>query len=80
MLNVFMAGSDLVRWDLTTLGQTGPYRLAVHHANGSIVEYFDDVTTALLREGELEHLLIAARSADTLATGSTWVTIGRGVH
>ena len=60
MLNVFMAGPDLVSWDLTALGRNGPYRLAIHHANGSIIEYFDNVTAALLREGELEDLLVAA--------------------
>ena len=40
----------------------GPFRLVIHHSSGMIVEYFDDVTRALLRESELEALLIAARS------------------
>ena len=57
-----MAGPDLVRWELTALGHTKKYRLTIHHAHGSIVEYFDDVTAALLRQGELEELLVAARS------------------
>jgi hypothetical protein len=63
MLNYFRAGPDLVRWELTTLGHTRTYRLTIHHALGTIVEYFDDVAAALLRQGELEELLIAARSA-----------------
>jgi hypothetical protein len=63
MLSVFMAGPDLVSWDLTALGPNGPYRLTIRHASGSIVEYFHDVATALLREGELEDLLIAARAS-----------------
>ncbi len=62
MLNVFMAGGELVRWELTAVGYEGPYRLTVHHATGSIIEYFPDVTAALTRQGELEALLIAARS------------------
>ena len=63
MLNVFMAGPDRVRWELVALGPhgNGPFRLVIHHSSGLIVEYFDDVTRALLRESELEALLIAAR-------------------
>lgn len=63
MGNCFMAGPDLVRWELTALGHEGPYRLAMHHARGSIVEYFENVTEALVREGQLEALLIAARTS-----------------
>ena len=63
MANCFMAGPDLVHWDLTALGYDGPYRLSIHHSNGSIVEYFGDVSEALVREGQLEKLLIAARTA-----------------
>jgi hypothetical protein len=62
MANCFMAGSELVRWELIALGHDGPYRLAIHHTGGSIVEYFETVTAALLREKELEELLIAARA------------------
>jgi hypothetical protein len=62
MANCFMAGPELVRWELIALGHDGPYRLAIHHAGGSIVEYFEAVATALLREQELEQLLIAART------------------
>jgi CheY-like chemotaxis protein len=66
MLNFFMAGPDLVSWELTALGPegTGPFRLVVHHAAGSITEHFDTVTGALIREGQLEQLLIAARGAE----------------
>jgi hypothetical protein len=62
MANCFMAGSELVRWELIALGQDGPYQLSIHHGSGSIVEYFESVTAALLREKELEELLIAARA------------------
>jgi len=62
MLSFFMAGPDRVAWELAAVRPNGPYRLTIHHAQGSIVEYFDDVTAALLREGELEELLIAARA------------------
>jgi CheY-like chemotaxis protein len=61
--NFFLAGPDLVRWDLTALGAqgTGPYRLVVEHKTGCITEHFDTVASGLLRQGELETLLIAAR-------------------
>ena len=67
MSNFFMAGSDLVRWELTSLGARGPYRLAVHHAQGSIVEYFGDPMAALSREAEIEKLLMAARGVRPFA-------------
>jgi DNA-binding NtrC family response regulator len=35
----------------------------VHHAAGSITEHFDTVTGALIRQGQLEALLLAARGA-----------------
>jgi CheY-like chemotaxis protein len=65
MLNFFMAGPDLVSWDLTALGGqgSGPFRLVVHHGAGNITEHFDSVTGALIRQGQLETLLIAARGA-----------------
>ena len=63
MSNIFMAGADLVRWELTSLGADGPYRLTMHHHHGSIVEYFRAMPEALVREAELEHLMTAARGA-----------------
>src|SRR5918995_2385200 len=69
MSNVFMAGPELVRWDVTSCGDNGPYRLMIRHAHGSIVEYFQTPTDALLREAELEELLIAARSGRPIASG-----------
>jgi len=62
VLNFFMAGPDLVRWELTQVDQ-GACRLTVQHAHGTIVEYFTSPTAALLREKELEDLLLAARGA-----------------
>lgn len=70
MSNVFMAGPDLVRWDLTACGEHGPYRLTIRHANGSIVEYFQTTIAALEREAELEELLIAARAGRPLHAGA----------
>ena len=63
--NFFMAGPDLVTWDLTALGPDGaaPFRLVVHHATGTIIEHFDTATGALVRQGEIEALLVAARGA-----------------
>ena len=65
VLNFFMAGPDLVTWELTALGAggEGPYQLVIHHAAGRITEHFESVTTALIRQGQLEALLVAARGA-----------------
>ena len=62
MLNFFMAGPELVWWDLVALGPggTSPHRLVIHHSAGAITEYFDDATRALIRQGELEELLATA--------------------
>ena len=75
MLSFFMAGPDRVGWELTAVRPDGPYRLTIHHALGSIVEYFDDVTAALLREGELEALLLAARAGTGSSSESIWVAV-----
>jgi CheY-like chemotaxis protein len=66
MLNFFTAGPELVSWDLTALGPQGgaPFRLAVQHATGRITEHFDTVSGALIRQGQLEALLVAARGAE----------------
>ena len=56
-----MAGPDRVRWELVAVDSNGPIRLTVHHAHGVIVEYFETSAAALMREHELETLLIAAR-------------------
>ena len=61
MINFFMAGPEMVRWELTAVESNGPFRLTVHHSTGVIVEYFETPAAALMREQELENLLIAAR-------------------
>ena len=61
--SVFPAGSELVRWHLVAMDADGPFRLTLHHARGSIVEYFTSTDAALKREQELERLLIAASGA-----------------
>lgn len=63
MMNLYTAGTDLVRSELTALGPHGPYRLTVDHGRGSIVEYFQSLRVALAREAELEQLLMSARGA-----------------
>ena len=60
MLNFFMAGTEMVHWSLTAVEADGPFRLAFHHSHGVIVEYFKTPASALLRQHELEDLLIAA--------------------
>ena len=70
MVNFFMAGPSLVRWELTSLsGGNGPFRLTIHHANGTIVEYFKSATAALIREAELEELLTSIRETSTAPAG-----------
>jgi hypothetical protein len=61
--NVFTAGSELVRSELTALGPRGPHRLTITHARGTIVEYFSSSREALQRQAELEKLLMSARGA-----------------
>jgi CheY-like chemotaxis protein len=63
MRSFFVAGPELVTWELTALGPEGegPYRLVVHHSSGAITEYFDAVAEALVRQREIESLLMAAR-------------------
>jgi hypothetical protein len=63
VLSFFMAGPELVRWELTAVESDGPYRLVVRHALGVIVEYFNTSAAGLLRQQELEDLLIAARGS-----------------
>ena len=61
MANVFAAGCELVRWEVTAVSSDGPYRLGVYHAGGAIVEYFSNVPQALQRERDLEDLFTAGR-------------------
>jgi hypothetical protein len=68
VLNFFMAGPEMVRWNLTAVDTDGPYRLTLHHGNGVIVEYFKTSAAALLRQHELEDLLIAARGSVSSAS------------
>jgi hypothetical protein len=62
MVNVFSAGQELVRWEVTAISDEGPYRLSVTHAGGAIVEYFQNVAEALQREHELEVLFTGSRA------------------
>jgi hypothetical protein len=61
MLNVFSAGRELVRWEVTAVSAEGPYRLGVYHPGGAIVEYFQSVSEALQRQRELESLFVGGR-------------------
>ncbi len=61
IVNVFAAGRELVRWEVTAVSAEGPYRLGVYHSGGAIVEYFASVPQALERERELEDLFTGGR-------------------
>ena len=62
VLNVFAAGRELVRWEVTAIGPEGPYRLSVYHSGGVIAEYFESVSAALERERALENLFTGGRA------------------
>jgi hypothetical protein len=61
VFSFFMAGPDMVRWELLAVESQSAYKLTVHHAHGVIVEYFKTSAAALTRQHELEDLLTAAR-------------------
>ncbi|HEV3142190.1 MAG TPA: hypothetical protein VGY57_16805 [Vicinamibacterales bacterium] len=63
MSNFFMAGQDVVRWDVAAVDPNGPFRLTIHHPAGTIVEYYPTATAALVREQAIESLLTTARTA-----------------
>ena len=75
MPNFFAAGSELVQWDLEVVETNSSYglRLTVRHAQGEIVEYFRTTQAALIREQELENLLIAARTTPRHPTSMSFV-------
>jgi hypothetical protein len=56
----FVAGSELVQWDIARLPGR-PYCLTMKHAHGRIVEYFATLPQALSRQQELEVLILEAR-------------------
>jgi hypothetical protein len=41
VVNFFMAGPELVRWDLTAVTSDGPYRLTIRHSRGVIARGYD---------------------------------------
>jgi hypothetical protein len=66
MLHFFRAAPDQVRWELTAIESGQSYRLAVHHSQGVIVEYFKTSAMAVMRVQELEDLLARARGPEDL--------------
>ena len=66
MLHFLKAGSEQVRWELTSIESGRSYRLAVHHSHGVIVEYFKTAALAIVRVQELENLLVRGREFDDL--------------
>jgi hypothetical protein len=64
--NFFTAGSDLIRWEIVTLANGGPYQLSVVHPRGRIVEYFTTTAAAVKREQEIEALFLASATSAAL--------------
>jgi carbamate kinase len=65
MVNFFMVGSEMVRWEITSMGQD-VCRLMITHTNGTIVEYFRTAAQALDRQKDIEALFLEARGAESL--------------
>jgi hypothetical protein len=63
VVNFFVAGSEVVRWEVAAADPAGNYRLTIWHSGGTIVEYFKTTAEALAREQEIEGLILAARAA-----------------
>jgi hypothetical protein len=71
MSNFFMLGSERVRWEITAVGPSGPYRLAIDLGPaGTVVEYFDDPTAALLREADIETVLTQTQTGSSFSIGA----------
>jgi hypothetical protein len=70
MRSVFAAGPNMVRSEIVAVEPEGPYRLTIDHGQGTIVEYFATSGAALLRQAELEELLMSARGAGAAETVS----------
>ena len=54
MVHFLNIGAQVVRSELLAMSPSGPFRLAVHHPNGPIVEYFDSAIAGLVRQAEIE--------------------------
>lgn len=65
MVNFFVAGSQVVRWELAAV-DSGVYRLSIFHDAGRIVEYFTSTDEALRRERQIEALFLGSRGAHRL--------------
>jgi hypothetical protein len=70
MLDFFKADPDAVRWELTELPHDHGFRLAIHHAHGTIHEGFLTKTTAMQRVQQLEDLLLQAIESDQAGEGA----------
>jgi len=70
MLSFFTESPDRVRWELVQVSPTGPYRLAIHHAQGVILETFKTAAMAVRRIQEVEELLMVAKGVRLSALGA----------
>ena len=61
VVHFFTVGSHIVRSELLAMSPAGPFRLAVDHPSGPIVEYFDSAIAALVRQAEIEDALSGYR-------------------
>jgi len=64
MVNFFMVGSEMVRWEISALGDDA-CRLMITHSSGTIVEYFRTAVQALDRQREIEALFLEARVSES---------------
>jgi len=75
MVHFLNIGSQVVRSELLAMSPSGPFRLAVHHPNGPIVEYFDSAIAGLQRQAEIEDALSGYRS-DVPRVASSGTPVG----
>lgn len=74
MVHFFTIGQNLIKWELHPMTPTGPYRLAIYHPSGPVIEYFESAIDALVRQGEIEDALLNGGSRPPLARSAVMGT------
>ena len=56
--DVELSARDLVRWKLEATTSSGPYTLTTCFPNGRLVQIFDRASAALVRQAEIQEMLV----------------------
>ena len=59
----------LVRWKLEAMTASGPYTLSTCFPNGRLVQVFDRASAALVRQAEIQEMLVQHAQRAFLTTG-----------